>query len=56
MPPVLVVLGTIALVLYILFGYLVPPSSGEPDSRFVRQAVATMVVFLVLVIWYLTGR
>lgn len=56
MPPVLVVLGTIALVLYILFGYLVPPSSGQPESRFVRQAVALLVVFLVVLVYYLTGR
>ncbi len=51
MPPVLIVLAVIALVLHILFNYLLYPA---PDTwpRYHRPWVATFVIVLILIFWF----
>jgi len=53
MPPVLQILAVIALVLYILFGYLIPsPPAGVERSRYFRAAVSGLVIVLILILWF----
>lgn len=51
MPIVLVLLAVIALVLYILFGYLIPPGA-PPLTPTGRCILAWLVVILVLIFWF----
>lgn len=51
MPVSLILLGIIALVLHILFGYLLPPDTNpNPYPR--RAFIALMVIVAVLILWY----
>lgn len=53
MPAILVVLAVIALVLYILFGYLIPP--GANITPVGRVLIALLVVVLILIFWCYDG-
>jgi hypothetical protein len=46
MPPVLILLAVIALVLHILFTYLLPPSN--PPNATARWVIAVIVIILIL--------
>ena len=50
-PPVLVILAVIALVLHILFNYILWPA---PDTwpRYHRPYVAITVIILILIFWF----
>jgi len=50
MPPILVLLAIIALVLYIVFDYLMPPISSGP--AYWRSLLAFIIVILILLFWY----
>jgi hypothetical protein len=50
MPTSLVLLGIITLVLHLLFTYLLPVPN--PPSRYFRPLVATAVIIIVLLLWY----
>ncbi len=52
MPIALVLLAVIALVLYILFGYLLPPIPNPPLTPTGRCVLAWIVVILVLIFWF----
>jgi len=49
MPPVLVILGVIALLLYILFNYFVPAFETTPKGR---AFLALAVIILILIFWF----
>jgi hypothetical protein len=54
MPPVLYILSIIALVLYILFGYvLTPPAPPQSWPAYWRSFVSVVVIVVVLAAWYL---
>lgn len=50
MPAALIVLAVIALVLYILFTYLIPPGSVITPTG--RCILAWVVVIMVLIFWF----
>jgi hypothetical protein len=52
LPVSLILLSIIALVLHLLFGYLIPNPPVEPPSRWFRPGVAIVVIILVLLLWY----
>ena len=52
LPVSLILLSIIALVLHLLFGYLIPNPPIAPPSRWFRPAVAIVVIILVLLLWY----
>jgi len=53
MPVSLIILSIIALVLYILFGYILPPYSGAtPEPRYHKMVVSLVVIVLVLLLWF----
>ena len=52
LPVSLILLSIIALVLHILFGYLIPNPPAVPVSRWFRPGVAIVVIILVLLLWY----
>jgi hypothetical protein len=52
LPVSLILLGIIALVLHLLFGYLIPSPPVEPPSRWYRPGVAIVVIIVVLLLWY----
>jgi hypothetical protein len=52
MPDVLLLLAVIALVLYILFGYVLPPWSAPPAPTYWRSGAAVLVIIIVLLMWY----
>ncbi len=55
LPVSLILLSIIALVLHILFGYLIPNpllAPQERPSRWFRSGVAIVVIILVLLLWY----
>ena len=51
MPVSLILLGIIALVLNILFGYLLPPDPS-PNAFVHKFFITIIVIVLVLVLWY----
>lgn len=51
MPPILIVLAVIALVLHILFGYLLPPP-GVNMTTTGRFLTALLVIILILLFWF----
>ena len=51
MPVSLILLGIIALVLHILFGYLLPPDPS-PNAFVHKFFITIIVIVLVLVLWY----
>ena len=52
LPVSLILLSIIALVLHLLFGYLIPSPPDPPVSRWFRPGVAIVVIILVLLLWY----
>ncbi len=52
MPVVLILLAIIALVLYILFGYLLPPFASPPAPTGWRSMVTAIVIIVILLLWY----
>lgn len=52
LPLSLILLSIIALVLHILFGYLLPPFV-EPNAYRNRAFTAAFVIVLVLIFWFL---
>ena len=52
MPVSLVLLAIIVLVLYILFGYLIPEPTTPPRGPYFRPIVAVIVIILVLLFWF----
>jgi hypothetical protein len=52
MPVALVLLAIIALVLYILFGYLLPSFASPPAPAGWRTMVTIVVILVVLILWY----
>jgi len=52
MPVSLQILGVIALVLYILFGYLIPEPTTPPRGPYFRCVVTAMVIILILLFWF----
>jgi hypothetical protein len=51
LPVSLILLAVIALVLHILFGYLIP-NPATPAGPYFRPVVATIVIVLVLLFWF----
>ena len=52
MPVSLILLAIIALVLYILFGYLIPDAGTPPRGPYFRCVVTVIVIILVLLFWF----
>ena len=52
LPVSLILLSIIALVLHVLFGYLIPNPLAVWVSRWFRPGVAIVVIILVLLLWY----
>ena len=52
LPVSLILLSIIALVLHLLFGYLIPSPPVNPPNRDFRSGVAVVVIILVLLLWY----
>jgi uncharacterized protein YacL len=52
LPVSLVLLSIIALVLHILFGYLIPNPSTPPQGPWFRTIVSIIVIVIVLLLWY----
>jgi hypothetical protein len=50
MPAVLVLLAVIALVLWIVFGFLIPPNANITATG--RFLLAVVIIVLVLIFWY----
>jgi|HubBroStandDraft_5_1064220.scaffolds.fasta_scaffold361300_1 hypothetical protein len=51
LPVSLILLAIIALVLHILFGYYLD-SPPNPPNRYFRPVVATLVIVVVLILWF----
>jgi hypothetical protein len=51
MPVSLILLGIIALVLHILFGYLLPPDPS-PNAFTHKFFITIIVIVMVLLLWY----
>ena len=51
LPVSLIILAVIALVLHILFGYLIPPG-GAFSQPVQRSFVAVVVIVIVLLLWF----
>ena len=51
LPVSLIILAVIALVLHILFGYLIPPPVTE-QPRYFKCLVALGVIVLILILWF----
>ena len=53
LPVSLILLSIIALVLYILFSYVLPPYSGTtPEPRYRKMIISLIVIVLVLLFWF----
>jgi hypothetical protein len=54
MPAALYILAIIALVLHILFGYVIPPDTNSPPrGPYFRCVISILVILIVLILWYL---
>jgi hypothetical protein len=51
LPVSLILLAIIALVLYILFGYVIPPPTST-TPRYFKTAISGVVIVLVLLLWF----
>ncbi len=51
LPVSLILLGVIALVLHILFGYVLT-APAPPRAPYFRQVVAVIVIIVVLLLWF----
>jgi len=52
MPESLIVLAVIALVLYIIFTYLLPGPPWPSPNPYSRTMLAGFIIVLVLILWY----
>lgn len=53
LPVSLILLSIIALVLHILFGYVLPPYSGAtPEPRYRKMVISLVVIILVVLFWF----
>jgi hypothetical protein len=52
MPVSLILLAIIALVLHILFGYLIPEPTSPPRNRYFRPGWSAVVIVLILLFWF----
>ena len=52
LPPVLIILAVIALVLHILFNYLLVPPPATSWPYYHRPLITILVIVMILIFWF----